>query len=55
MGFTPRQVQEMTLEEYSACVTGWNRGQGTGPAPDLSRDDYAALCALADQFNGAAG
>lgn len=53
MGFTPRQVQEMTLDEFAACVAGWNRAQGTGPAPDLNADDYDALCALTDMFNEA--
>lgn len=53
MGFTPREVREMTLDEFDACVTGWNRAQGTGPAPELTNDDYSALCALTDHFNGA--
>lgn len=51
MGFTPRDVREMTLDEFDACVTGWNRAQGVGPAPDLNDDDYAALCALSEKFN----
>lgn len=53
MGFTPAEVRVMTLDELNACVAGWNRAQGTGPAPDLSKEDYGALCALGNQFNGA--
>lgn len=28
MGFTPRDVDEMTLWELSAAVDGWNRANG---------------------------
>ncbi|MDO5658287.1 MAG: hypothetical protein Q4G36_08195 [Paracoccus sp. (in: a-proteobacteria)] len=51
MGFTPREVREMTLDEFDACVAGYNRAQGTGPAPELSDADHAALEALGEQFN----
>ena len=51
MGFTPAQVREMTLEDFDACVEGWNRAQGVGPPPKLSDDDYNALVALGEQFN----
>lgn len=43
----------MTLDEFDACVTGWNRAQGNGPPPKLSDEDYDALCALTDHFNEA--
>lgn len=54
MGFTPQDVQRMTLDEFDACVTGWNRAQGSGPPPELSKDDYAALIGLSDAWNGEA-
>lgn len=41
----------MTLAEFDSCVTGWNRAQGHGPAPEISDDDYEALAALTDYFN----
>lgn len=28
MGFTPRQVDEMSLWELSACIDGWNEAHG---------------------------
>ncbi|AGT08351.1 hypothetical protein JCM7686_1249 [Paracoccus aminophilus JCM 7686] len=52
LGYRPLDVREMTLDEFGACVAGWNRAQGTGPAPDLSDADYDALAALTDVFNG---
>lgn len=51
MGFSPAQVDAMTLDQFDACVTGWNKAQGQGPAPEMSNEDYAALCALGDKFN----
>ena len=42
----------MTLDELDACISGWNRPQGTGPAPSLTNGDYDALSALTDKFNG---
>jgi hypothetical protein len=30
MGFTPAQINEMSLWEYAACIDGWNRGHGDG-------------------------
>lgn len=41
----------MTLDEFDACITGWNRAQGHGPAPELSKDDYDALVQLGEMFN----
>lgn len=51
MGFTPAQVREMQLDDFDACVSGWNRAQGTGPAPELSNSDYGALVKLGETFN----
>lgn len=44
----------MTLEEFDLCVTGWNRAQGAGPAPDLPEADYDALCDIMDLWNSEA-
>ena len=54
IGFTPAQVREMTLEDFDACVEGWNRAQGAGPPPTLSNDDYNALVSLGETFNAEA-
>lgn len=45
----------MTFWEFSACVTGWNRAQGSGHATNgepMTDDKYDALCALGDRWNG---
>jgi len=28
MGFTPREVDQMSVGEFVACVDGWNRANG---------------------------
>jgi hypothetical protein len=28
MGFTPQQVDAMSLWQFGACIDGWNRSQG---------------------------
>lgn len=30
MGFTPRQVDEMSFAEFEACLAGYNKSQGGG-------------------------
>ncbi len=44
----------MTFWEFSACVDGWNRAQGSGHAHSedpLTDDEYDALCALVERWN----
>lgn len=44
----------MTMWEFTACVDGWNRAQGSGHAHSgepMSGEEYDALCALADRWN----
>lgn len=36
MGFTPRQMQEMSLGEYAACLDGWRKAH---EPPDKQEED----------------
>lgn len=52
MGFTPQQVQRMTLDELNAAARGWTRANGgKEDAPPLSDDDYDALVSLGETFS----
>lgn len=49
MGFSPLQVEEMSLYQYAAVVDGWNEangGEGSAQAP--SAEEFA----LAKQMHG---
>lgn len=48
-------MKRMTFWELSACVDGYNRAQGGGHAHQgtMTDEEYDALCALGDQWNGA--
>jgi hypothetical protein len=55
MGFAPREVKQMTLWEYMACVSGWNRAQSGGHAHNgdpMTDEEYDKLCELGDKWNG---
>lgn len=53
MGFPPREVKLMTMWEHMACVKGWNRANGSGDKGiPMTDQDYDALCALGDAWNG---
>ena len=52
MGFPPREVKQMTMWEYMACIKGWNRSQGAETGAPMSDEDYEALCRLGDMWNG---
>lgn len=46
MGFTPAQVDRMTLWEFMACLDGYVASQGgeaTRPAADIDDDRLRAL------------
>lgn len=33
MGFTPEQVDRMSIAEFNACTTGWQDAHGGGGKP----------------------
>ena len=54
MGFPPREVKLMTMWEYMACVSGWNRAQGGGYAHQgepISDEEYDALVARGERWS----
>lgn len=59
MGFPPREIKQMTIWEYLACVRGWNRAQGNGhkhSGDPMTDDEYDALVALGERWkDGASG
>jgi hypothetical protein len=55
MGFTPAQVDDMTLWEFSACADGWALSKGAKKSAQMKASDYDALVALGDSWNKAAG
>jgi hypothetical protein len=38
MGFTPREIDEMTFAEVDACIEGWKRGNGAEETPEVMSD-----------------
>lgn len=45
----------MTFWEFSACIDGWNRSQGTGHhhnGEPLTDDEYDELVALGEMWSG---
>lgn len=49
MGFTPRQVDEMSLWELAACIEGWNRANGGDddpPEPPSAAEFYDMVTRL---------
>jgi hypothetical protein len=52
MGFTPRQMDEMTLWEFSCCVEGWSMSKGIKkPGKKITDKDYDALIDLQERWN----
>ncbi|MEQ3644775.1 MAG: hypothetical protein ABNH17_05545 [Paracoccus sp. (in: a-proteobacteria)] len=50
----PREIKQMTMWEYMACVSGFNRAQGGGNAHQgapMSDEEYDALCALGEGWS----
>ncbi|MBA4797017.1 MAG: hypothetical protein H2043_06415 [Rhizobiales bacterium] len=44
MGYSPADVDEMTLWEFECCVVGWRRANGVkDPTPTMSPEKAAAL------------
>ena len=54
MGMAPREIKQMSMWEYMACVSGFNRAQGGGNAHQgapMSDEEYDALCALGEAWS----
>lgn len=51
MGFTPQQVDQMTLWEFDACAEGYTTAHGGGKKAEVSDADYEKLTALGDLWN----
>lgn len=54
MGLAPSEVKKMTLWEFQACISGWNKAQGKGHSVEgepLTDDAYDALCELGESWN----
>lgn len=47
MGFTPREVDDLSLWEFGAAVDGWAKANNPEPqqASSLSEEDHDALMA----------
>jgi hypothetical protein len=52
LGFTPKEVDGMSLFEFTSCVEGYAKAHGAKPsAKDISAKDYEALVALGEKWN----
>ena len=52
MGFTPSQIDGMTLWEFSSCVDGWTLSKGIKkPGKAMTDKEYDALLGLQEQWN----
>lgn len=51
IGFTPRDVDEMTLWEFTACIAGYAKAHGVKDSRPISDAEYDALEALGEQWN----
>jgi hypothetical protein len=52
IGFTPAQINAMTLWEFSCCVDGWSLSKGIKKAAKPMTDkDYEALVGLQERWN----
>ena len=48
LGFTPRDIDGMTLAEFDACAEGWKRANGAEEKPEPPSDEnFEKLLALA--------
>lgn len=44
MGYTPQQVNAMSVQEFSACVDGWNKAHGDGMPDPPSVEEFRKWC-----------
>lgn len=52
MGFRPKDIDEMTLWEFSCCVDGWSMSKGIKkPGKAITDDQYDALVGLQEKWN----
>lgn len=49
MGFTPRQVDDMSLWQFQAAYAGWAEANGATVEEDLSEEDWKAAEAAFDE------
>lgn len=47
MGFAPAVIREMTLWEFSVCVSGWQKSQGVEEDPQMPDKDAMRAALLA--------
>lgn len=48
MGFTPQEVEAMSLWQFHAAYAGWARAQGADTAENLSDEDIERAAAALD-------
>lgn len=48
MGFTPQQVETMSLWQFHSAYAGWARAQGAETAQNLSDEDFDKAAAALD-------
>jgi hypothetical protein len=52
MGFLPKQIDEMTLWEFSVCVEGWSLSKGMKkPGKPITDKQYDALTEIQERWN----
>jgi hypothetical protein len=39
MGFTPREIDDLSLWEFGACVSGWSKANGGESKPAAPSDE----------------
>jgi hypothetical protein len=42
MGFSPKQIGEMSLFQYAACVDGWNESQDAEAVEAPTAEEFEA-------------
>lgn len=54
MGFTPAQVDEMTMWQFAACVEGYNRAHGDNKPQPPSEEEFDTALAEWENVYGSA-
>lgn len=52
MGFSPAQVDQMSMWEFIACVEGWNKAHGSSKPAPPSEDEFDDSMKRADRIFG---
>lgn len=50
MGFSPRDVERMSLWQFQAAVAGWAKAQGGDVETEWTAAEFEAASAAADSF-----